>query len=131
MSSGTSSDTGILILRLALGVLFLLHGVAKLASGVGGLVGMVEGAGLPGIFAYGVYLGEMLGPLLLIAGWYARVGAGLIVINMLVALALVHTGDLFMLKSTGGYQLELQAMFLFTALALILTGPGRYSVDER
>ena len=43
----------------------------------------------------------------------------------------MHTGDLFHLGKQGGYALELQAMFLFTALALALAGAGRYSVGGR
>ncbi|MCK6371464.1 MAG: DoxX family protein [Gammaproteobacteria bacterium] len=125
------SDSGKLVLRLALGALFLLHGIAKLRNGIGGIVGMVEGAGLPGAAAYGVYLGEVLGPLLVIAGWYARIGAGLIAVTMLVAIGLAHRDEIFLLGPTGGWALELQGMFLFSALALALLGPGRYAVNDR
>jgi putative oxidoreductase len=87
--------------------------------------------GMPGFVAYGVYAGEILGPLLLITGFYARLGAVLIALNMLFAFALAHTGDLTSLTKTGGWALELQGMFLFTAIALALTGPGRISVNRR
>ena len=50
---------------------------------------------------------------------------------MIVAVLVAHTGDLFHLNKQGGYQLELQAMYLFTAVALALTGAGRYSVGGR
>lgn len=132
MNDTMADDAGKLILRVVLGVLFLLHGLGKL-GGIGGLVDMVEGYGLPGFIAYGVYLGEIVGPILLIIGWYARVGAILIVINMLFALALVHIpkGELFMLTSSGTYQLELQAIYLFAALALACTGPGWFSINRK
>jgi putative oxidoreductase len=89
---------------------------------------MVTGRGLPGFLAYGVYLGEVLGPLLLVAGFHARIGAGLIAINMVIAILLVHTGDLLGLSPHGGWRLELQGMYLFTALSLMLMGPGRFSL---
>lgn len=124
-------DLGKLVLRLTLGILILLHGIAKVAGGIGSIEGMLASAGLPQALAYGVYLGEVVGPLLLILGWYARVGAALVAVNMLFAIGLAHTQQLFLLTDTGGWQLELQGMFLFTAVALFLTGPGRFSVNGR
>lgn len=124
-------DIGKLVLRLALGVLILLHGVAKIRNGVGGIEDMVTAMGMPGFVAYGVYAGEVLGPLLLIVGFYARVGAALIAANMIFAIVLVHTGELTRLTQTGGWALELQGMFLFTAIALLFMGPGRIGVNQR
>ncbi|MCF6754735.1 DoxX family protein [Pseudomonas stutzeri] len=121
-------DTGKLILRLALGVLMLLHGMSKLVNGVDGIVGMVTGLGLPAAVAYGVYLGEVIGPLLVIVGLYTRAGALLIAGNMLFALLLAHRAELFTLAPSGGWALELQAMFLFGAVAVLLLGAGRFSV---
>lgn len=128
MGSQITEELGKLIMRLALGVLVLLHGVAKITGGIGGISGMVASAGMPEFLAYGVYLGEVVGPVLLILGLYARIGALLIAVNMLFAVALAHLDQLFLLGDTGGWQLELQGMFLFTAIALFLTGPGRMSV---
>ncbi len=127
----TAEDVGKLVLRLTLGLLILFHGIAKLAHGVGPIQGMIEGLGLPSALAYGVYLGEVVGPILLIVGWYARAGAALIVINMLFAVLLAHTGDILALTEHGGWALELQGFYLFTAVALLLTGPGRLSVNRK
>lgn len=131
MNQNTQNDLGKLILRLTLGVLILLHGVAKLKGGTAGIVGMVEAQGLPGFLGYAVLIGEVLAPLMLIAGFYARLGAALIAINMLVAIALVHMGQLGQLNDQGGWALELQGMFLASALALALLGPGRFSLNGR
>lgn len=124
-------DLGKLVLRLTLGILVLLHGVAKLLHGIGPIQGMVSGAGLPGLLAYGVFAGEVLGPLLLIVGLYARIGAALIAANMLVAVMLAHSGELTAFTRTGGWALELQGMYLFTAVALLLMGPGRIGISRR
>ncbi len=124
-------DIGKLVLRLTLGILIMLHGIAKLMHGIAPIEGMVTAIGMPGFVAYGAYAGEILGPLLLITGFYARLGAVLIALNMLFAFALAHTADLTSLTQTGGWALELQGMFLFTAIALALTGPGRISVNRR
>lgn len=126
-----NESIGRLILRLALGVLILFHGVAKLTAGISGITGMVSAAGLPAILAYGVYVGEVIAPVLVILGWYSRIGAALIAANMLFAFGLVHRGEFFALANSGGWALELQAMFLLTAIALVLMGPGRYSINGK
>jgi len=128
MASGLLEDLGKLILRLSLGVLVLLHGIAKLTGGIPSIEGMVASAGLPEWLAYGVYLGEVVGPILLMLGFYARVGAVLIAANMLFAIGLAHLGELSQLTQTGGWALELQGMYLLTAVALVLTGPGRIGI---
>jgi putative oxidoreductase len=124
-------DTALLILRLVLGVLILLHGIAKLPPPPRDIAGMLAQANLPAALAWGVYVGEIVAPLLLILGVWTRLAAIVIVVNMIVAVLMAHAGDLFTLGPQGGYALELQAMFLFVALALAFTGAGRLSVGGR
>jgi putative oxidoreductase len=127
-----NEDVGKLILRLVLGITILLHGIAKLQGGPDMIVGIVTQAGLPAFVAYGVYVGEVLAPLLVIAGFYSRIGAALIAVNMLFAIGLVHAGEVFMLNpQSGGWQIETQALFLFGAVALALIGPGRFSINSK
>jgi putative oxidoreductase len=126
-----ANDLGKLTLRLTLGLLMLLHGIAKITGGTAGIQKMVEGAGLPGFVAYGVYVGEVLAPILVILGFYARLGAAVIVVNMLFAIMLVHRPEVFLLAKSGGWALELQGFFLFTAVALALVGPGRFGINQR
>ncbi|RYF77053.1 MAG: DoxX family protein [Comamonadaceae bacterium] len=123
-----SDDTGKLILRLAVGVLILLHGIAKLSSGVGFVSNMLAAQGLPTALAYLVYIGEIVAPALLIIGFFTRPAAWVVVINMLVAIFLVHMKDLAVIGKTGGWALELQGMFLFGALAIAFLGAGRLSL---
>ena len=130
MNQAAMQDFGRLLLRLVLGVLILLHGIAKLRGGMSGIEGMVVAQGLPGFLAYGVLVGEVLAPLMLIAGFHARIGAALVAINMLFAIALAHMGQLGQLNSTGGWALELQGMFLATAVVIALLGPGRYGINQ-
>lgn len=124
----TGDDLGKLLLRLTLGVLILLHGIAKLTGGVEGIVGMVEKIGVPGAFGYLVYVGEVIAPLLVILGLWTRLAALVTAINMVVAVALVHSDELVALTKQGGWALELQGMFFFVALAIALLGAGRFSI---
>ena len=127
-SETAAADVARLLLRLTLGVLILLHGISKIKGGPGFILDVVERAGLPGPFGYLVYVGEVLAPVLIIVGFWTRLAALIVALNMVVAVLLVHTGDLFKLNDTGGWALELQGLFLVVAVAVTLLGAGRYSV---
>lgn len=123
-----SQDLGKAILRIVLGVLVLLHGISKLIAGPAFVIQVVAKAGLPEFLAYGVYIGEVLAPILLIVGFWTRPAALIVAINMIVALLLVHAGQFGQMADTGGWALELQAMYLAAAIAVALLGAGRPSL---
>lgn len=126
--SATRSDTAKLLLRLALGLLILLHGISKIRGGPGFILDVVEKTGLPEPFGYLVYVGEVLAPLLVIVGLWTRAAALVIALNMVVAILLVHTGQLLQLSPEGGWALELQGLYLVVPIAIALLGAGRYSI---
>jgi putative oxidoreductase len=110
-------------------VLILLHGVSKLVHGPGSVLGLLDKAGLPAALGYLVYVGEVVAPLLLIAGVWTRAAALVVAGNMVVAVLLAHTGQLFTLNGkTGGWALELQGMYLLAAVVVALLGAGRHSL---
>ncbi|QJQ94530.1 MULTISPECIES: DoxX family protein [Halomonadaceae] len=117
---------GKLILRLSIGGLLLLHGVAKLLN-PGSLTWIgnaVSAQGLPSFLAYGVIIGEVIAPLMAIIGWQTRIAGLLMAANMIVAIYLVHSHELLALGGAGGWALELQGLFLFGALAIVFLGSG-------
>ena len=113
-----TEDLGKLVIRSAVAILVLLHGISKLTGGIDGITGMVTNAGLPAVFAYGVYVGEVIAPLLVLIGLWTRAAASFMVINMVVAIMLAHLPDLTQMTKMGGWALELQGMFLFGAIAV-------------
>ncbi len=123
-------DTGKLIVRLSVGGLMLFHGVAKIMhpGSLDFIGGMLGGYGLPAILAYGVYIGEVIAPLMVIVGYKARIGGLIIAVNMLFALVLAHTGDFFSLSEHGGWMVELQMFYLLSALAVVFLGSGRHAI---
>jgi putative oxidoreductase len=128
----THQDLGKLVLRVTIGLLMLLHGIAKLRTGVDPIAGMLAAKGLPGVLAYGAYVGEVLAPILLIVGFQTRIAAILVAVNMVFAIGLAHAAQIFQLsEQSGGWAIELQGLYLFGAIAIALLGAGRYSLDKR
>jgi len=127
-----NDDLGKLILRLTVGILILLHGIDKIGNtgSLDFIAGQLANSGLPGFIAYGVFVGEVAAPLLLIGGAYCRIAALVIVGNMLFSIGLVHMGELFTLSKNGGWALELQGFYLFGAVAIAFLGSGRYAIKR-
>lgn len=130
MRSALYYDLGRLVLRLAVGGLMLFHGFAKLGnSGALDWIGrQLADAGLPSVVAYGVFIGEIVAPLMVLAGVYCRVGGALIAVNLCFAVGLAHLPEIFALGQQGGYALELQAFYALGGVALALLGSGRFAV---
>ena len=120
---------GKLILRLSVGGLMLFHGISKLTNpgSVSFIGNKLADTGLPEALSYGVYIGEVLAPLMIIIGLLCRTGAALVAVNMLFAIFLVHAGDIFALSEHGGWRLELQGFYLFGSLAICFLGSGKYA----
>jgi len=121
---------GKLVLRLTVGLLMLFHGVAKILNpdAITHIGVMLGNYGLPSEIAYGVYIGEVLAPLMIIFGIFTRIGGLILAVNMLFAVLLAHSGDFLALTKHGGWRLELQAFYFFGALAIVLLGSGKYAV---
>lgn len=124
-----NTDLGLLILRIAVGGLMLLHGIAKIGhtSFIGG---MLTEKGLPSFLSYGVYLTEIVAPLLILVGFRTRLAAAVYVFGALFALFLVHSGQLFSLNENGGWEVELLGLYLAGGLSLFFTGGGKLGVSS-
>jgi putative oxidoreductase len=127
----TLATYGFLVLRVAVGVVFAMHGWQKLTmmgfAGVGGFFGSL-GIPAPELAAVAVTLLELVGGIALILGLGTRIAGALLAANMLVALALVHLPNGFF-ADAGGFE------FVFTLFAaagfFALAGPGAISLDAQ
>jgi putative oxidoreductase len=129
-SSAGLQDWGKLILRVSLGGMMLLHGIAKTRSGVQPIADMLAANGLPAEMVYGVWVGEIVAPLLLIVGLFTRTAGLVLAFNMVVAIYLAHRADVFALTEHGAWAIELQAFYLFGGLAVACLGAGRLSLTK-
>ena len=126
-----SGDIGKLILRISIAALMLFHGIHKALGDINGIKFLVDRAGLPEFVAYGVYVGEIVIPILLIVGLFTRLSAFVFVVNMIFAILLAHSADLFTLGKTGGPVIELPLLYLLGALSIFFIGAGKYSLDYK
>ena len=130
--SATRPDAGLLVLRLGLGALILLHGIYKLTPGIAWIAGPLGKVGLPAWVAYGVYVGEILAPVLVILGLWARPAAFVIAFDMFMAIFLARRGDVAKINPmSGGWAIELELIYLVAAFAIALAGSGRYGLGKR
>ena len=125
-----NDNLGKLILRVTVGVLILFHGVHKILNpgSLDFISKQLSSINLPHALAYGVYIGEVVAPLMIILGIFSRLGGLLVFGNMMFALVLAHRGELFTFTGTGGWALELQGFYLFSGLAVLFLGSGRIAI---
>lgn len=121
-------DLGKLLLRVSFGAMMLFHGVHKLLYGINSIIGMVVHHGMPSFVAYGVFVGEIIVPLMFIFGILVRPAALIFCATMLFAWLITQPGIIFTLTKVGGWGLEEIAVYFFAGLAITLLGCGRYSI---
>lgn len=126
----SNDDLGKLLLRFAVGGLMLFHGIHKLIDGVGGIGGMLAAKGLPEFIAYGVLVGEVVAPILIILGILTRPAALTLAFTMVVAWLMVGLGKTWALDKTGAWAIESLVYFFIAALALAWLGAGRYALGR-
>ena len=122
-------DLGRLLLRLLVGGLMLFHGLHKLIGGIDGISGMLVSKELPGFIAYGVLIGEVLCPILIILGVLTRPSALVLAFTMVVAWLLAGVGKTGSLDATGAWAIESIVYYFIAALVIAFIGAGRYSVS--
>ena len=123
-------DLGLLILRIGIGLMFILHGWPKLTGGpekweqIGKTMEIVGITFVPVFWGFMAAFAEVIGGALIMLGLFYKLACILLAITMLVATIRHATaGDGF-----GGYSHSLEAAILF--FSLIFIGPGKYSLDK-
>lgn len=117
-------DLALLLLRVALGVVFVFHGYQKITS-MEQTIGFFATIGISAFWTYMAAYAEFVGGLLLLAGVLVRYAALALTITMVVAVFVVHYKNGFSLAN-GGYEYALT--LLLGSLALVFSGAGRYSL---
>ncbi|KRE40302.1 DoxX family protein [Paenibacillus sp. Soil522] len=123
------TQIGLLLLRLALGLTFFIHGFVKFQGGIANTAGWFQSLGLPGFAAYLVAIIELAGGLAIILGFGTRIVSVLFSLIMLGAIVKVK----FALGFLGNGQMagyELDVAFLFMSICLALADKNTFSLDN-
>ncbi len=123
-----NADFGILILRLLVAGLLMFHGFGNLLSGYAFIKSMMLQSGLPEFLGYGAFIGEIIAPVFIIIGYKERLASLFVAVTMLIAILTTHAAEVFALNQFGGWAIELQAFYLFGAIAIFFTGSGQYGL---
>jgi putative oxidoreductase len=124
-----AADLGLSVLRIGVGLMMACgHGIAKVPPPAG----FVEAVGqlgfpLPTVFAWAAGLAELVGGLLIAAGFLTRPAALFLAVTMGVAAFVRHGGD--PVFSREGPAKELALLYLVAAVAFLVAGAGRFGVD--
>ena len=108
--------------------LILFHGVDKVINGIAWMQPPLAALHLPAWVAYGVFIGEIVAPLFLLAGVAARLAALVICVNMVMAVVLDAHVLAFTIDRGGGWGLEREAFYFLCAAAAACLGPGRFRI---
>ena len=117
-------DAGILLLRIALGIVFIYHGWMKF-SAMEPTIGFFASLGLAPIFAYITATAEVAGGLAFLAGIFARYAGVVLTVMMAAAIWLVHISNGFNVAN-GGYEFAL--VLMLGSAAIVTFGSGAYSL---
>lgn len=126
----TQQEMGAGLLRLAMGVMFLAHGLLKVTVfTLPGTVAFFQSLGLPGFLAYAVTFAEIGGGVMLMVGLKTRVVAWALT-PVLLGATWAHLGNGWLFSNTnGGWEYPL--FLAVSAVAVALLGPGAWAVDSR
>lgn len=121
---------GKLVLRLSVGGLMLFHGIHKLTHGFTMIGDMLVKNQLPRELMWGVIVGEVVAPVLLIVGWMTRPAAALVAFTMVMSIYLVFRDSLLTLNEFGALTYELNLIYLLGSVAILFLGAGAFSISK-
>lgn len=135
----TNDNPVVTMLRLVLGIVFFFHGAQKMLGWFGGygfsgtMNFFTHEMGIPAVFAFLAIIAEFFGSLGLILGFLARVAASGIIVNMVVAIWMVHRANGIFMNWFGnqkGEGFEYHLLAIAIGIAVVIRGAGAFSIDR-
>lgn len=120
---------GLLILRISIALTMLVYGITKLIFGIDFITSLLNQYGLPSFIGYGVFIGEILAPILIIIGYRTKLVGLVFAINCFVAIVMVQLPNLLKLNESGGWAIGLIFIYMMFGITLFFTGAGKYALS--
>ena len=126
----SSAPYGVFVLRAALGIMWIAHALMKyVLFTIPGFAGFLAKVGFPAELAWPVFLAELVGGILILAGVYAR-HVALLLVPVMAAASSVHLGNGWVFSNAGGGW-EYPAFLIVASFALWLLGDGAFALRSR
>lgn len=125
----TKQHIGLLVFRVSIAFTMLVYGISKLIFGIEYIKNLVHEYGLPSFISYGVFVGELIAPMLIIIGYRTRLAALFFAMNCFVAIVMDRVPDLFSLNAHGGWAIDLIFIYMMFGIAMFFIGGGKYALS--
>jgi putative oxidoreductase len=123
-------SSALLLIRVAIGIGFMMHGNPKLAHPMSWDDNYALLPGIPRIIQLIVTVAENFGGLMLVIGFLTPLWACIYICDMLVVICAIKIPSGLPYVGSGGKSFEIEAHLLLASIVLLITGPGRFSVDS-
>lgn len=127
----TKQHIGLLLIRVGIAFTMLLYGISKLNYGINYIHDLLEQYGLPTLLGYGVYVGEVIAPILIIFGFRTKLAGLVFAFNCFVAILMDRLPDVFSLNEHGGWAIGLIFIYMIFGVAMFFMGAGKYALSTK
>lgn len=127
----TKHHIGLLIMRVSIAFTMLIYGISKWINGIDYIRLILNKYDLPSFFAYGIFIGEILMPILIIVGFRTKLVGLAFAIFCTTAIIMDRLPDLFSLNEFGGWSIDLIFIYLTFGIAQYFIGAGKYAVSTK
>lgn len=120
---------GLLLLRACIAFTMLIYGISKLNFGIEYINGLLDQYGLPTFLGYGVFVGELIAPILIIFGFRTKLAGLVFAINCFVAILMDRLPYVLNLNEHGGWAIGLIFIYMMFGVAMFFMGAGKYALS--
>lgn len=125
----TKQHIGLLVLRVSIAITMLIYGITKIIYGIDFMKDVFTKYGLPSLFGYSIYIGEIIAPILIIIGFRTKIAGLVFAINCFAAILMVQLPNLLKLNEFGGWEIGPIFIYMMFGITLIFTGAGKFALS--
>lgn len=124
-----NKNVAIFLFRISIPFTMLIYGIDKITNGTGFIGSLLDAYNLPSFLVYGVFIGEIIAPIMLLLGYRSRLAGLLFAFNCLLAILMAQVQYFFTLNQYGGWTLDLLFIYLVAGVAFYFSGAGKHAIS--